>query len=97
MPTYITLATLTDKGVRTMKDLPQRIENAEKTFVQMGAQLRDIYLVMGAYDYVVVAEAPDETTMARIAIALAGQGNVRTQTFRAFDRNEMVALVEDLP
>ena len=97
MPTYITLATLTDQGVRTMKDLPQRIENAEKTFVEMGAQLRDIYLVMGAYDYVVVAEAPDETTMARIALAVAGQGNVRTQTFRAFDRNEMLALVEGLP
>ncbi|MCH8346480.1 MAG: GYD domain-containing protein [Chloroflexi bacterium] len=97
MPTYITLATLTDQGVRTMKDLPQRIENAEKTFNQMGAQLRDIYLVMGVYDYVVVAEAPDETTMARIALAVAGQGNVRTQTFRAFERSEMFALVEDLP
>ncbi len=97
MPTYITLATLTDQGVRTMKDLPQRIQNAEKTFVEMGAQLLDIYLVMGIYDYVVVAEAPDETTMARIALAVAGQGNVRTQTFRAFDRSEMVALVEGLP
>ena len=97
MPTYITLANLTDQGVRTMKDLPRRLQNAEQTFADMGAQLREIYLVMGAYDYVVVADAPDDATMARIALAIAGQGNVRTQTFRAFDRSEALRLVEGLP
>jgi uncharacterized protein with GYD domain len=52
---------------------------------------------MGQYDYVVVAEAPDDETMARIALAVAGQGNVRTQTIRAFDRSEMMSIVDGLP
>jgi len=97
MPTYISLAQLTDQGVRTMKDLSRRLQNAEHTFTQMGAQLRDVYLTMGEYDYIVIADAPDDETIARVSLAIAGQGNVRTQSFRAFDRSEMMRLVEGLP
>ncbi|MBI4571295.1 MAG: GYD domain-containing protein [Chloroflexi bacterium] len=97
MATYVALSTLTDQGVRNMKDLSRRLQNAEQTFSQFGAQLREVYLLLGQYDYVVVAEAPDDETMARIALAIAGQGNVRTQTFRAFDRKEMMRVVEGLP
>jgi uncharacterized protein with GYD domain len=97
MPTYISLATITDQGVRTMKDLSKRVQNAEHTFAQMGAHLQELYLIMGPYDYVVIADAPDDETMARVALTVAGQGNVRTQTFRAFDRSEMLDVVEGLP
>lgn len=97
MPTYVSIASLTDQGVRTMKDLPQRLQNADQQFAAMGATLREVYLLMGEYDYVVIAEAPDDVTMGRIALAIAGQGNVRTKTFRAFDRGEMVEMVEGLP
>jgi uncharacterized protein with GYD domain len=97
VPTYISLANITDQGIRTMKDLSRRLQNAEHTFAQFGAQLRDVYLVMGVHDYVVIADAPDDETMARISLAIAGQGNVRTQTFRAFNRAEMLKLVDGLP
>ncbi len=97
MPTYITLGTLTDQGIRNMKDLSRRLQNAEQTFEQMGAKLREVYLMLGGYDYVVIAEAPDDETMARISLVIAGQGNVRTQTGRAFDRSEMLGIVEGLP
>ncbi len=97
MPTYISLTSITDQGVRNMKDRSRRLQNADQTFAQMGAKLREVYLLMGQYDYVVIADAPDDQTMARIALAVAGQGNVRTQTFRAFDRSEMLKVVEGLP
>ena len=97
MPTYITLANLTDQGVRTMKDLARRLQNAEQTYAQMGAQLHEVYLVMGEYDYIVIADAPDDETISRITLTIAGQGNVRTQTMRAFDRREMLPIVEGMP
>jgi uncharacterized protein with GYD domain len=97
MPTYISLSNLTDQGVRNMKDLSRRLHNAEQTFASMGATLREVFLVMGQYDYVVIADAPDDETIARISLAIAGQGNVRTQTFRAFDRDDMMRIVEGLP
>ena len=97
MATYITLASLTDQGVRTMKELPRRLQNADQTFRSLGGELREIYLVMGPYDYVVISEAPNDETAAKVALAVAAQGNVRTQTFRAFTRDETLELVEGLP
>ena len=97
MPTYVTIASITDQGIRNMKDLAKRLQNAEQTFSALGAQLREVYLTMGQHDYVVIADAPDDETMARISLTVAGQGNVRTQTLRAFDRKEMLKLVEGLP
>jgi hypothetical protein len=46
------------------------------------------YLTMGQYDAVVINEAPDDQTVARLALAAAGRGNVRTETLRAFTENE---------
>ncbi len=97
MPTYITLANLTDQGIRTMKDLSRRLQNADQTFEAMGAKIIEVYLAMGEYDYVVIAEAPDDETIARVALAIAGQGNVRTRTFRVFTRSEALKLIEGLP
>jgi uncharacterized protein with GYD domain len=93
MATYIVLANLTDQGVRTMHDLPRRLENARSTFREHGAELRQIFFSMGTYDYVIIAEAPDDETMTRVSLAVSAQGNVRTSSFRAFTEAETLRLV----
>jgi len=93
MPTYVVLANLTDQGVRTMTDLPKRLENARATFREMGADMKQLYFAMGAYDYVVIAEAPDDETMTRVSLAVSSQGNVRTNSFRVFTETEMLGIV----
>jgi uncharacterized protein with GYD domain len=94
MATYVVLASLTDQGARTMTDLKTRLDNARSTAVGYGAELKQIYFAMGAYDYVVIAEAPDDETITRVALAVSGQGNVRTNTFRVFSEEEAIKLVE---
>ncbi len=94
MPTYIVLANLTDQGARTMEDLRRRLENARATFNAHGAELKEIYFAMGQYDYVVIADAPDDETMTRVALAVSGQGNVRTNSFRVFTEKEALGLIE---
>ena len=37
MATYITLASLTDQGVRTMKELSRRLQNVDETLKLVGA------------------------------------------------------------
>lgn len=96
MPTYVVLASLTDQGARTMDDLQRRLENARATFRSLGADLKQIYFAMGVYDYVVIAEAPDDETMTRVALAVGSQGNVRTNSFRVFTEAEAQKLVEGL-
>jgi len=94
MPTYVVLASLTDQGARTMTDLKTRLDNARSTAQTLGAELKQIYFAMGAYDYVVIAEAPNDETITRVTLAVSGQGNVRTNTFRVFTEEEAVQLVE---
>ncbi|MEX2246516.1 MAG: GYD domain-containing protein [Dehalococcoidia bacterium] len=96
MPTYVILANLTDQGARTMHDLARRLDNARSTFRSMGAELKTLYFAMGAYDYVVVAEAPDDETITRVSLAVSSQGNVRTNSFRVFTEEEAMSLVEGL-
>ena len=97
MQTYVILANLTDQGARTMKDLARRLENARATFSSMGAELQHLYFAMGEYDYIVVAEAPDDETITRVALAVCAQGNVRTKSFRVFTEAEALTLIEGLP
>ena len=96
MATYVVLANLTDQGARTMQDLGRRIENARETFRAHGAEMKQLFFSMGAYDYVVIAEAPDDETITRVSLAVSSQGNVRTNSFRVFTEQEALKLVEGL-
>jgi uncharacterized protein with GYD domain len=94
VPTYVVLANLTDQGARTMQDLPRRLQNARETFRAHGAEMKELFFAMGAYDYVVIAEAPNDETITRVSLVVSGQGNVRTNTFRVFTEQEALSLVE---
>ena len=48
-------------------------------------------------DAVVIVEAPDDETAARIALAQASTGGVRSQTLRAFTEDEYRLIAASLP
>jgi uncharacterized protein with GYD domain len=52
---------------------------------------------MGEYDLLVVTEAPNEETVARLTLATGMLGNVRTVTSRAFSRDETARIIQSLP
>jgi uncharacterized protein with GYD domain len=93
MPTYITLLKYTQQGIGTIKQSPGRLDTAKKAFKQTGAEIRQFYLVLGRYDAVVISEAPDDETAARLSLATASQGNVSTETLRAFTEEEFRRIV----
>ena len=88
MPTYIMLAKFTEQGIRNVKDSPKRAEAFRKTCEKLGARVKDIYWTMGRYDVVAITDAPDELTMNATLYSLGSLGNVRTETLRAFTRQE---------
>ena len=59
--------------------------------------MKSIYWTLGQYDLVTYCEAKDEAAITAFGLALASQGNVRTQTLRAFTRDEMNAVIAKLP
>ena len=97
MATYIILTRYTQQGVENIKKSPARLDVAKKMFQDMGAKLKEFYLVTGQYDIVVVAEAPDYETISKIALAIGSKGNVRTETFRAYTEDEYRKIIAALP
>ncbi len=96
MATYITLINYTDQGVRTAKDAPQRIDAAKAMIESMGGRFIAYYLTLGQFDAVTISESPDDETVAKLIMKIAGAGNVRTTTMRAFDEAEATRIFQSL-
>jgi uncharacterized protein with GYD domain len=97
MPTYITLLSWTEQGIKNVKESPARLDAGKELFRSMGAEIKEFYLVKGQYDMVIVIEAPDDETVAKLALATASQGAVRTVTLRAFTEDEYRKIIAELP
>lgn len=96
MPTYISLVNLTEQGIREVKNAPERLQSFDAAAREAGGRLIEFYLVMGQYDYIVITEAPDDQTAARLVLGTIAQGSVRTQTMRAFPREEFEHIAQGL-
>ena len=93
MATYIVLNSFTDQGIRNIRETTNRADAVKEMAKKFGITVKDIYWTLGAYDVVTVFEAPDETTMTAFELAIGSAGNVRSQSLRAFNRDEMKAVL----
>jgi uncharacterized protein with GYD domain len=89
MATFITTTHLTEQGIKTVRDTCERAERFKTTVEKMGVKVTAIYWTLGAFDTLIVFEAPDEDTATAAMLSLSSSGNVRTQTARAFNFAEM--------
>jgi uncharacterized protein with GYD domain len=85
MSSYCILGSYTDQGIRNIKQSPKRVDNGRDLAKSMGAELKEFYLAMGQFDFLVMLEAPSEEIAARYVLALAALGNVRTTTLKIFN------------
>lgn len=97
MGTYVVLIQFTDQGIRTIKNSPQRASQVQEMAKSFGCEMKDIYWTLGQYDIVAIVEANDDAGLTAFGLALATGGNVRTQTMRAFNKNEIAAIIGKLP
>ncbi len=97
MSKYIILFRYTQKGIEHIKESPARIEAAKRLFREMNAKVEEFYALMGRYDTIFIAEAPDDETIIKAVAALCSLGNVQAETIRAFTEEEFRNLVEALP
>ncbi len=94
MPTYVILANWTDEGIRNVRGTVERADRVVQLAQQYGASIAQLYWTVGPYDNVAIAEAPDDEAATAFALGIASGGSVRTTTLRAYDREEMSAIIE---
>ena len=97
MVTYIGLLSFTEKGIQSVKDTTKRAAAAKEVARKFGVNMREIYWTLGEYDVVCVLEADNEESLTAFNLATAMQGNVRTQSLRAFSAAEMEKVLAKLP
>lgn len=93
MPTFIMLSTLGPEGSATITDHPERIKGVNAEVESLGVKVLHQYAVLGNYDFVNILEAPDEKTMARVAMMLAARGTLKTHTLIAIPIDDFITAI----
>jgi uncharacterized protein with GYD domain len=93
MPTYISLVSWTEQGIKNFPDTVRRAEEFSRFVQGSGGKVRESLWTVGEYDLVQLSEfASDEKAFAAFLL-LESAGNVRTRTLRAFNAKEMEAII----
>src|SRR4029079_5691692 len=94
---FILSLNFTDQGIRNIKDGPKRAKAAREMAKKIGVDIKQLYLTSGESDLLVLAETANGDNMAKLALAIGSQGNVRSRTARAWTEEEYAKLVSELP
>ena len=97
MATYITLARWTQQGAERIKESPARLDAFKQLVKSAGGEVKGFYMVTGQYDMVLIIEAPSDEVVAKVALATASKGGVRTESLRAFTEDEYRKIIAALP
>ena len=94
MAIYLMLTNLTDEGRKTVKEKPERIKEVNKEVEKMGVKVLSQYALLGGYDFMNILEAPDNKTVARLAVELGSRGTLQTTTLAALSVDEFISLLK---
>ena len=85
------LSTLGPEGAATLRHQPERLKEVNAEVEAMGVRVLQQYALLGPYDFCNVVEAPDEITMARVALHLGARGTVKTLTITAIPVEDFIS------
>jgi uncharacterized protein with GYD domain len=97
MAKYISLVKYTAKGIENVKESPKRLDAVKQLCESMGAKVEGFYLTMGRYDIIMITDAPNPETVAKIVLTITSKGAVSTETLHAFPEKEYRKIISELP
>ena len=92
MARYIMLCNWTDYGIKNVKDSGNRLDKARELAKSLKGELKDFWMTMGQYDFVVTVDMPDDEAMATLSLKIAAGGAIRSTTLKAFEEPRYRAL-----
>jgi uncharacterized protein with GYD domain len=94
MQRYILLSSLTTEGRKTLHQHPERMQAVDEEIQTFGCKVIDQYAVLGPYDFVTIVEAPDNETVAHLAVDLGSRGTVNVMTLPAISIDALATQLE---
>jgi len=95
MPTFIRLASLTEQGIKNIRNFRQMLGDAKEIMESHGVHLTQGWATLGDYDVVAVIDAPDAKTAAQVSALIASKGNFRAKTLSAVAIGDLSDAVEN--
>ena len=90
MATFLMLSTVGPYGAATLTENPDRLKAVNAEVEAMGVRVVAQWALLGQYDFATVLDAPDETTMARVALVLGSRGTLKTLTLSAIPIDDYI-------
>jgi len=94
MPYYVLLSTLTNEGLKTVRERPERIREVNKELEGFHVHVIAQYALLGPYDFLSIIEAPDNAAVARMSAELGSRGTVKIMTMAAIPTEEFITSVK---
>jgi len=96
MPYYLMLTKLTERGRKTIRDHPERVQevNREVENIGTGVKVMSQWALLGPYDFATVVFAPDNWCMSYVAMELGARGTVETLTMPALRIEDFVSFMK---
>jgi len=97
MVTYVTLIKFTSQGPNSITDFGRAWEMAAENVATLGINVIGAYGLLGPYDMMILYEAPDQKSGAKLPLSLASlEGGIKTETWTTIPIAEFVKLPEEL-
>ena len=93
MATYVSLINWTERGIKDFRDTTQRAENFSRLVESAGGTVRELLWTVGEYDIVAIADFPDDEAAVAALLQVGSAGNIRSNTLRAFNAEEMAGII----
>ena len=84
MPTFMLSLNFTDQGIRTIKDVPKRVQAARDLAKKVGVEIKQVYLTSGDSDLVAFVETSNSDNVAKFASKKARSGHSHAYFVTAF-------------
>ena len=97
MAKFISLMKYTATGIENVKESPDRLDAFKQLCKSMKATVEESYLTMGRYDLILIVDAPDPETAAKIMLTVTSKGAISTETFPVFPEKEYRKIISELP
>lgn len=93
MTTYVSLINWTERGIKDFRDTTQRAEDFSRLVESSGGMIRELLWTVGEYDIVAIADFPDDEAAVAALLRVGSAGNIRSNTLRAFNAEEMAGII----
>jgi uncharacterized protein with GYD domain len=97
MAKFVMLSTLGPDGSARLRENPDRLREVSAEVEAMGVRVLEQFAVLGQWDFINILEAPDATTMAKVATTLASRGTLKTMTMPIVDIDDFIAALHTAP